>query len=85
MLLPGSGPGNPLVLTSLSVIQSETDLLSALLILALTATSAGLNIFFRLHNSTIWTSTSTSHTQVLRLTAVHRRVLRLLGPAYETC
>jgi transposase len=27
----------------------------------------------------------TRHTQVLRLTAVHRQVLRLLGPAYENC
>jgi transposase len=27
----------------------------------------------------------TRHTQVLRLTAVHRRVLHLLGPAYENC
>src|SRR5262249_5127843 len=27
----------------------------------------------------------TSHTQVLRLNAVHRQVLRLLGPAYENC
>jgi transposase len=27
----------------------------------------------------------TRHTQVLRLTAVHRRVSHLLGPAYENC
>jgi len=27
----------------------------------------------------------TRHTQVLRLNAVHRQVLHLLGPAYEDC